>query len=101
LTKDGKSLVVKLAKDNNSDELWNDYYKHTLVAEQFSKYITDAIRTPGCYFFVPKDKRDYFEQYPGLVSAAERRRGNLQPPYQCSCHRAHSSFAVQHPDSSH
>lgn len=67
---DGKPLVAKLAKGDHL-ELWNDYIMHAKIADQFQWYSVDEIRTPECYFFVPKERSAYFDQYPGVVEAAD------------------------------
>jgi hypothetical protein len=65
---DGNPIVVKLAKAN-PEELWNDYLMHTLIATELNRYI-NGINIPACYFFVPGDHTQFFNQYPALTSAA-------------------------------
>ncbi|UKZ52201.1 hypothetical protein TrVGV298_005976 [Trichoderma virens] len=68
---DGKSIVIKLAKTDDELSLWNDYHKHTLIAEQFRKWDFKDIKIPECYYFVPKDDPHYFGQHPELAEAAK------------------------------
>ncbi|KAK3360187.1 zinc finger protein-domain-containing protein [Lasiosphaeria hispida] len=68
---DGKSLVYKLAKSGDGTELWNDYMMHSKIAKEFQKFIIDEVKIPKCHFFVKKDRKDYFKNYPELIEAAE------------------------------
>ncbi|KAH0529250.1 hypothetical protein TsFJ059_004019 [Trichoderma semiorbis] len=67
---DGKSIVIKLAKTDDELSLWNDYHKHTSIAEQFRKWDFKDVRIPECYYFVPKEDPHYFRQNPELAQAA-------------------------------
>ncbi|KAL7959372.1 zinc finger domain-containing protein [Trichoderma compactum] len=67
---DGKSIVIKLAKTNDELALWNDYHRHTSIAEQFHKWDFKDVRIPECYYFVPKDDPHFFRQRPELAEAA-------------------------------
>lgn len=68
---DGKSIVMKLAKTDDELSLWNDYRRHTRIANQFRKWGFTEVRVPECYYFVPKDDPRYFGQRPQLVEAAK------------------------------
>ncbi|RYP21612.1 hypothetical protein DL767_009229 [Monosporascus sp. MG133] len=66
---EGEPLTVKLAKSTDSD-LWNDYLKHTLIFQKIKRHEIE-IRVPECYFFVPKEHPEYFQQHQALSEAAQ------------------------------
>jgi len=68
---DGKSVVFKLAKSSDNAELWNDYRMHVTIARQFQRYITDEVRVPDVYFFVPSDRESFWDKNPKLLEAAK------------------------------
>ncbi|RKU48738.1 hypothetical protein DL546_000910 [Coniochaeta pulveracea] len=66
---DGKSIVVKLAKASDRD-LWNDYVMHTRIATELDRFVINGLKVPACYYFVPQEHTEFFDRYPGLMSAA-------------------------------
>ncbi|RYP79017.1 hypothetical protein DL770_006762 [Monosporascus sp. CRB-9-2] len=66
---EGKPLAMKLAKSTDSD-LWNDYLMHTLIFEKIKRHEI-GIKVPECYFFVPKEHPEYFQQHQTLSEAAQ------------------------------
>ncbi|KAK3994537.1 hypothetical protein QBC44DRAFT_340714 [Cladorrhinum sp. PSN332] len=68
---DGASVVFKMAKSNDHSELWSDYVMHTEIFNHFGRFIIDDFRVPECYYFVPRDKEEYFNKNRGIVEAAE------------------------------
>ncbi|KAK3306497.1 zinc finger protein-domain-containing protein [Chaetomium strumarium] len=68
---DGASIAIKLAK-NNAIALWNDYVQHKKIATQFRRLMIEKVQIPACYFFVPKKRSEWWENYPGLTEAAEK-----------------------------
>ncbi|KAM0257744.1 hypothetical protein ACHAQJ_004195 [Trichoderma viride] len=69
---DGKSAVVKLAKTNDDQSLWNDYGMHKSIADEFCNWGYTEVRVPQCHYFVPRDDPHYFGQNPKLVEAARQ-----------------------------
>jgi hypothetical protein len=67
---DGKSTVTKLAR-YDGEALWNDYLMHWKIAKAFKRFNLHEIKTPACYFFVPRKETKYFDKHPNLVQAAE------------------------------
>ncbi|KAH7160455.1 zinc finger protein-domain-containing protein [Dactylonectria estremocensis] len=67
----GKSMVIKLAKNSDSNELWNDFLQHKLIAESFSFYDPTAIKLPKCYGFIPKDRSEFWDINQSLSRIAE------------------------------
>ncbi|KAL7784318.1 hypothetical protein V8C37DRAFT_396110 [Trichoderma ceciliae] len=68
---DGKSVVIKLAKTDDEQSLWNDYSMHACIANKFRKWGFTQVRVPACYYFVPRDDPHYFSRNPKLVEAAK------------------------------
>ncbi|KAF4982130.1 hypothetical protein FZEAL_2190 [Fusarium zealandicum] len=67
----GKSIVIKLAKSSDRDDLWNDYLMHKLIAEKFKDHEVTDIKIPECYSFIPKDRYQFWEKHEALTQAAE------------------------------
>ncbi|RYO85082.1 hypothetical protein DL764_009231 [Monosporascus ibericus] len=66
---EGKPLAMKLAKSTDSN-LWNDYLMHTLIFEKINRHEIE-VKVPECYFFVPKERTEYFQQHRTLSEAAQ------------------------------
>ncbi|EEU44701.1 uncharacterized protein NECHADRAFT_49569 [Fusarium vanettenii 77-13-4] len=66
----GKSIVIKLAKASDNDELWNDCVKHKHLLKQFKLHHVTSVRIPKCYGFVPKDRYEFWESSEALTQAA-------------------------------
>jgi hypothetical protein len=69
---DGKSTVIKLAKTDDEQSLWNDYKRHKTIADEFRNWDYTEVKVPEYYYFVPKDDPHYFDSNPKLVEAAEQ-----------------------------
>ncbi|KAK3497419.1 zinc finger protein-domain-containing protein [Neurospora hispaniola] len=69
---EGKSVVVKLAKDPNSQELWNDFQQHRKISRLFNRvYHVEEVRVPKLLGFVPPKNSEFWDAEPGLTKAAE------------------------------
>lgn len=67
----GKSLVIKLAKVSDNNELWNDYVKHKILLEQFKLHQVTSVKIPKCYGFVPRGRQEFWDNNKALVEAAQ------------------------------
>ncbi|KAM0519971.1 hypothetical protein ACHAPE_003243 [Trichoderma viride] len=72
---DRQPAAFKLA-NADQESLWNDFYMHKLIAENFrkwesSKWAYADVKVPECYYFVPKDDHLYFDKNPSLTEAAK------------------------------
>ncbi|KAL0475100.1 zinc finger domain-containing protein [Neurospora intermedia] len=69
---EGKSVVVKLAKDPSSQELWNDFQQHRKISRLFNRvYQVEEVRVPKLLGFVPLKKTEFWDAEPDLTKAAE------------------------------
>ncbi|EGO52010.1 hypothetical protein NEUTE1DRAFT_114027 [Neurospora tetrasperma FGSC 2508] len=69
---EGKSVVVKLAKDPNSKELWNDFQQHRKISRLLNRvYQVEEVRVPKLLGFVPPKNTEFWDAEPGLTKAAE------------------------------
>lgn len=66
-----KSMVIKLARSSDRDDLWNDFLQHKLIAEKFDAYDPTAIRIPRCYGFIPKDRHEFWDANQPLAEIAK------------------------------
>ncbi|KAM0435242.1 hypothetical protein ACHAPT_003332 [Fusarium lateritium] len=55
----GKSIVIKVAKVSDNNDLWNDYLMHKLISEQLIKHGVTSVKVPRCYSFIPKDQKEF------------------------------------------
>ncbi|KAK3355494.1 zinc finger protein-domain-containing protein [Neurospora tetraspora] len=69
----GGSAIVKLAKDPNNPELWNDFRQHVKITKSFEALFSDdpPIQIPKPLGYVPPTKTSFFSATPALVQAAE------------------------------
>ncbi|KAH6989286.1 hypothetical protein BKA56DRAFT_513458, partial [Ilyonectria sp. MPI-CAGE-AT-0026] len=70
IAQDGKSMVTKLSK-SDSEELWNDFVMHRLIAEKFKDCGITQIEIPKCYGFIPKTHQQFWDNNPDLANAAK------------------------------
>lgn len=65
------SIVIKLAKVADSNELWNDYVVHSNLLEQFKLHQVTSVKIPKCYGFVPRGRQEFWDNNKALVEAAQ------------------------------
>lgn len=71
LAQDGTTNIIKLAKDPESDDLWNEFTKHSIIAEAMITHSIKGIEIPACLGFVPKTKENFWKDNNSLIQAAE------------------------------
>ncbi|KAK3948856.1 zinc finger protein-domain-containing protein [Pseudoneurospora amorphoporcata] len=69
---EGQSVILKLAKDPSSAELWNDYSKHRKIARLFEDvYHVEGVRVPEVLGYMGPQRTDFWDAEPGLIKGAE------------------------------